>query len=212
MQSKNTKKKNWFIILLSVLTTICCFSVGFGAWEITGGDQALLSGAIDSDNYTEVDVPVKTFTISSTPSFTALAGRGFLNSNNEYVDSISLTWNITFNSNRARDFILSLSQNKMWMSVTLTASSTSSVMANFSVSNITNGLGSATTIQQNDANTYNSGTYINQQWNITSVTIANSVSFQITIPLTYTGSISNFPNLTTNKLTLTLLPGEYKNA
>ena len=208
---KTLKQKKWFIALLSSLSTIACFSVGFASWGLAGGDVALLSGIINTDDFSYTEKGVSTFSFLSTPSFTSLAGKGFLNSNNEYVTSITLTWGVSFNSTKASTLINSLSQNKIWMSASLTATTSPSVIANFSISSMTNTLGTATTITHDNATTVNNGSSITQDWNVTGVSISNSIVFQISIPLVYSGTISNFPNLTSNKLKLILLPGEYSN-
>ncbi|MCR5184783.1 MAG: hypothetical protein K6C32_01710 [Bacilli bacterium] len=204
-------------VLVPLIGALCItspFAIGFSMWAATGGYDGMASGMFRSDDVNQVDNPVKTFTIQNSPSFTALAGRGFLNtSTKEYVNYTTLTWQCSFNSSKASGMIDSLIfNNRFWCSISITISNTPSLISNFSISDMTlSNLGTATVIQQNGANTNKDETQINEQWNITNISMSTGIIFTVTVPITYTGSLSNFPNLNTNKITINLLPGEYKN-
>jgi len=131
-----------------------------------------------------------------------------------------LNWSFIFKASTSTSVIESMSSNNVWFSISLSISNTPSQISNFSTTGMTlSGTNAGTpviwqqTSNNNPVNFINDGSVINEQWNITGVdrTKANII-YNLSIPLTYTGTISDFPNLNTNKFTLSLTAGEYKNA
>lgn len=206
---KPFKSSKVFIPLIALLSSVMCFSIGFGAWNMAGGVSLSLYGDIDSDDIgtTTKGVPVIEYT--SKPTFSYAAGYGFLNSSNEYVNNATLGWNASINTNACADgLIKSMSEVTPKMSITasISISGTPSLITGFSVTSLTiSGLNESSIVKD----IYVENNAINKDINFSNVPLGNTVLFSVSVSISYTGSLSNFPNLTSNKLTLTLQAGEY---
>lgn len=225
--TKNSKKLKIKLIIpvVSILCTLGSFSVGFSMWTLILGDEFGILGVFNADKGTQEVTHYNLFSINSTPTFTSREGYGFL-SGTEYVNNADLSWTISFNGSTASDVIKSMSLNKVWFSFSLTLLTDTSSISDFSISSMTltrasTAGGVATilpqTVNNKTANVTNNGSFINQQWNLTDVNNTfSAISYTLTIPFVFNSSQStrpnNFPNLNTNKLTLSLLAGEYKDA
>lgn len=220
---KSRKKIKLMIPVIGMLCSLGSFTVGFSMWTTTGGASGGLIGTFESDDTAYVDNPITVFTVPSTgrPAFTALAGNGFL-IDNEYVNSITLTWKFRFYAKTALPLIESLAAKKVWFNFNLTISNIPERIADFTTEGMTltpsdANAGTVTNYQQtvDDQLVYfvNTGTAINQQWTITGVSTTKTyVTYVLTVPLTYTGTKADFPNLRSNILTLSFEAGEYKDA
>lgn len=222
MAKKKTKIK--FKVMFPLVVSLCLlgsFSVGFAMWTVTGGYDTDSTGFVSADDVGYKDNPIPVFSINSSPEFVSLTGYGFLDTTaNEYINTVSLTWRFSFKAKDALELIDSMQSNQVWFSISLSIANTPSAISNFTTTGMTlsgTNAGTPTIWQQtsggNKVNFINDGSMINEQWNITGIDNSKTnIVYTLTIPLTYTGTISNFPNLNTNKFTISLTAGEYKNA
>lgn len=211
---KPFKSTKVFIPLIALLSSVMCFSIGFGAWNMTGGMSLSLYGDIDSDDIGTDSKGIKVIDYTSKPTFSFAAGYGFLNSSDEYVNNATLNWTASINTNACKDdgLIKSMKESTPTMSMitSLSISNTASLISGFSITNLTiTGLGTPSVVQVNSKDTYVENNAIKEKINLTNVPLSDSALFSVSIAITYTGTTSNFPDLATNKLTLTLLAGEY---
>lgn len=211
------------IPVVGILCSLGSFAIGFSMWNVTGGASGGSIGSFESDDTAYVDNPISVFTVPSSgrPAFTALTGQGFL-IDNEYVNSITLSWTFRFYAKTALPLIESLTAKNVWFNFNLTISKIPERIADFTTEGMTltpynANSGTVTNYQQTVddqlVDFVNTGTAINQQWTITGVSTTKTyVTYVLTVPLTYTGAKADFPNLNSNILTLSFEAGEYKDA
>ena len=210
---QSLKRKKWLIALLSSLTAVCSFSVGFASWIIPAtGDSASVNGTLGADNLVVPVIPAEykhviTIDEDSLTTFEFSAGHGFVK-NGVYANNIDLGGTCTFYYEDGQKCFNSF-KNSDTKSFTLEIQLSSS---------LTGGL-----YQNNFVSDYallSSDNFVDVETNPTDDTIISTSSdlvcsdnesdfeFTFLINLKWTGSLSNFPDLTDSAITVTLIPME----
>ena len=202
----NRAKHKILISLVALFTMFMCVSVGFATWITSGGDSEAVNGDIIADDYANITAG-DAYCISdlSINSFRFYEKNGFVNeATGSYSLSTNITGSFTFEVSEAKMAIRSIRSSRQF---SLRLDFTASVSTNFSVGTIAFG-GFTSTVAKDVANT----TTACAAYNIT-LTESEYLSTQLTnlsftIPLSFSGQASSFPNLGSAIYTVSITPGE----
>ena len=101
-----------------------------------------------------------------------------------------------------------ITDNRASFNIALSVSNTPNIISNFTVddfvitSNYFYNLSAVTNVIKTSTNIY-------KKWNIGHMGNYIDIAFSVSFNVTFTGSVSSFPDLVNNKLTVSILPGEY---
>lgn len=209
------KKVGLVSLVVGTLSVIMCFSLGFADWTIPIS-RVEVEGGFTTDDHVPTTVTYNEYlTVTQVTPIKYNSSYGMLNyENDEYGTSTKLTLSAVFDRASAiNDGAISslFSQSKMSLKVSVSFATTPSTISSFTIDDfpiISSGLANITSkssvIKTNES--------IYKIWNIGSVAQASSVSFNMSFRLSFSGAVSSLPNFSTNKLTISLLLGEYDNA
>ena len=202
-------------ILVATLASLACLSIGFGDWIIQSS-KINVAGSIETDDHQSTEVHSSEYiVVNSVSNIGYNVGRGFNDTTTtEYADNVNITVNGTFQRKRVTDeaAISSLvSDNKMSFKVTISISNTPSLISQFTIDSLPV---TSSYFYSRSAVTsaIKTSTNISQQWNIGYVSPTDNIPFSLTFNIKYNGSLSSFPDLVNNKITIALLPGEFIDA
>ena len=199
-------------LIVGALSCITCFSIGFGDWIINSKDLEV-SGSITTDDHTSSYVSKNEYiTINNATDIGYRNGRGFNDlSTGEYKDNIDITINGTFHKKNAIDdgAIQSLiDDGSMSLKITIAFDPNPTILTSFTVADIpvtSSGFSNVTVLKD----LVKTSTYVTKRWNVGHLYNANDIPFTVKFNLKFIGTITYFPNLTTNKIKVSILPGEY---
>ena len=210
MRGKPSRYKNKILVaLVALFTMLMCTSVGFAAWITTGGSNSILSGNIDADDvqgggsHTPENLDV--ITITNVNDFQYYAGSGFVN-DGVYDDDVYLTGTCSFNVTNGKKCFTSFRNNN---SFKLDVQLTTALSGGFSGANITSSEMSLTSTNftvgsQNPTDSTN----ITATFTIACNSNASDFTFDFSVKLTYGGSLSSFPDLSSAAINIEFTPKE----
>lgn len=208
MKGKPALNKNKFLLaLVALFTMLMCVSVGFASWLTTGaGTSTNTNGNIGADDYVET-TGGDAYCISNMAinPFRYAQGCGFVNEETEsYASSITLTGTFTFNVSEARTAINSLGGSRTFsLKIELTTSMTS----NFTYTSLTFTGFTNSPVSKTGSSTATAYAV----YNITLTETENSqttLSLGFSITMTFGGTLSNFPSLSTATYQVAITPDE----
>ena len=208
------KKISVISLIIGLLSVMTCFSIGFSDWIISFTMIDVDSSFIVDDHEPSEVHTSEYITVNSVTPIGYKVGSGFHDmTTTEYADNINITINTSFNRKDAADVgaIRSLvTSNSMSLNVGVKILNTPSLISNFTMSSVpTSDDFSNTSVVKETTKT---STNIYQIWNIGNVTEIDVISFSLKVNIKYTGSLDSFPDLISNKISISMLLGEYDNA
>ena len=130
-------KIKWFAAIISLLSSVMSFSIGFGLWSISSVDTDITSGSIQVETVEDGITPVSCISNVVFNGFQYSKGYGFPNeSTGAFVASTDFAGTFVLNVNAAKTCISSLTINK---TMSIKIEFTSSVTSNFTFGNPTLG-------------------------------------------------------------------------
>lgn len=191
MKFKLSKVK-WFAVLVSLLSSVMSFSVGFGLWSIQAVDTQEKQGNIQVDDFNDTPTEVSCFTKPSLTGF-AFSQYGFLQSDNTFASSGGvISGTAQFKASTAKSVVYSLNTNsrfKLKISLSGYASSATTTIGteiNVTAMSITSGL----TVDSNGTITNSEDNLsIYREFNVSNIdTTSNSINFAFSMTISYIGS------------------------
>ena len=191
MKFKLSKVK-WFGAIISLLTSVMSFSIGFGIWSINGTNSEGTSGNIQVENISVDPINVNCFTKPSVTGF-AFSEYGFLQSDNSFATtSTTISGSAQFKAASAKQAILSLNTNSSFsLTISLSgyASNTATTIgADLDITSltITSGL---TVASSGLVVTSGDNLSISKQFDISNVnTSSDAITFSFSMTVSYKGS------------------------
>jgi len=217
---KPFKSSKVFIPLIALLSSVMCFSIGFGAWNMTGGVNVDLLGDINADNIEPILVPVQCIDNLSVDNFSYKEKFGFV-VDETYTNATVISGQGDFNVDRAFTLINSLQQDgKINFGISIHSNSFSNYFVCSGI-NVMDGISNESGNLLYDSNikgfvsTFNVENINNDR---SSAEFISLIHFSFTISLSFTGSgasigpSGNFPSFSgANEITITIMLGEYEN-
>ena len=207
------KKVGLATLIIGTLSVVTCFSVGFADWTVPISRVSVDNGSISTDSHTSSQVNYNEYiNVTSINSFGYRQGYGFNNSiTGEYSTTLTVSINATFNREQAiSDGAIKsiINENKMSFKIDVSISNTPSYIAYFNISDlpiVSNNFIDLTAV----TSVVKTTTSIYKKWNIGYVSTISVIPFSISFNMVYSGNINNIPDFSTNKITISMLPGEY---
>ena len=207
MKFKLSKVK-WFAALISLLSSVMSFSIGFGLWSIQGVDTDEVSGNIQVET-------VNDGTSSEYACFEDVVVNPFrYNPANGFVDedagvyslSYTLTGTASLNVSKAKDSITSMSTKKLSALIEFNIS-----VSNFSATNptIDSGLTNTPIAQTLSGNTSTSASLLNITLSDAEYALNKITNIGFSTTVTFGGTAANFPSLSSATISFTLTAGEF---
>lgn len=207
------KKVGIVSLVIAALSSIACFSIGFAEWAIPVSEVDVNGGIITDDHVSSGDVNHNEYIdVRSVSSFGYRDGYGFNDpSTSEYLDTINITINARFNREKAVSdgAIASLiNDNKMSFKIDVSISNTPNYISSFTIADFPitstgfSDIAEATSVIKTESSIY-------KEWNIGTVSSKENIPFSISFKMKYTGNFASLPDFSTNKIMITMLPGEY---
>lgn len=198
MKFKLSKVK-WFAALISLLSSVMSFSIGFGLWSIQAVDTQGTTGNIQVENISVDPAQIPCFTKPSITGF-AFSQYGFLQSDNSFSNTGAvISGSAQFKAATAKQAILSLNSNSRFkLTISLegyASAAVTTIGTEISVTSltVTSGL---TVASSSSVITSQDNISISKTFNITNVnTSSDAILFSFSMTLSYIGSdFSSFYN------------------
>lgn len=207
MKFKLSKVK-WFAAIISLLSSVMSFSIGFGLWSIQAVDTDGITGNIQVDTVEEdhgTPQNLDVITISSMNSFSYAAGYGF-NIDDVFGNTAYLTGTCSFNAENGKKCFTSFREsNSFKLDIELSSSLSGGLSSNSFTSNEISLTSSNFTLSNQDPT---DGEKITATFIITCSSNNSNFTFDFSIKLVYGGTLSNFPNLAAAALNVKFTPKE----